>query len=325
MTPRRLRQFLVLVEHAHFGRAAKKLGISQPALSKSIQLLEGALGVKLFDRGTEGVTLTSFGDLLREKCQRLLTAEKDLRRDVALLAGGNIGSLKIALGPFPSMTSGYAGLARLHARHPHLKVTAHVAGWRDVAHQVATGVVDLGLAEISALRGREEFTCEIVGEHEGWLFCRPGHPLLSQKHSLTLAQAVNYPWIAPRIPLRLATHLQATTMGCAGVFDLTTGDFVPAIELDVPMQIMKFIERSDALALGNLSTFEQEFMVGQIVPLTIQDFALRTQYGFIYLKDRSLPPAVELYMEEVRATGVDVRQRESLMISIMKNMNDIGT
>ncbi|QXH74809.1 LysR family transcriptional regulator [Pseudomonas atacamensis] len=325
MTPRRLRQFLVLVENAHFGRAAKELGISQPALSKSIQLLEEELGVKLFDRGNEGVALTAFGQLLREKCQRLLTAEDDLRRDVALLHGGHIGSLKIALGPFPSMTSGYASLARLHARHPHLKVTAHVAGWRDVAHQVATGVVDLGLAEFSALQGREEFAWEMVGQHEGWLFCRPGHPLLSQKHSLTLAKAVDYPWIAPRIPLRLATHLQATTMGCAGVFDLTTGDFVPAIEIDVPMQIMKFIERSDALALGNLSTFEQEFMAGKIVPLTIRDFSVRTKYGFIYLKNRSLPPAVEHYMEEVRVTEVDVRQRESLLMRIIDNMNEIGT
>ena len=40
MTPRRLRQFLALIEHAHFGQAAKALGVSQPALSKSIQLLE---------------------------------------------------------------------------------------------------------------------------------------------------------------------------------------------------------------------------------------------------------------------------------------------
>ncbi len=74
MTPRRLRQFLALIEHAHFGRAAKELGVSQPALSKSIQLLESELGVTLFDRRTEGVVLTAFGQLLREKSRRLLMA-----------------------------------------------------------------------------------------------------------------------------------------------------------------------------------------------------------------------------------------------------------
>ena len=76
MTPRRLRQFLALIEHAHFGRAAKALGVSQPALSKSIQLLENELGVTLFDRRTEGIVLTAFGQLLREKSRRLLWPRK---------------------------------------------------------------------------------------------------------------------------------------------------------------------------------------------------------------------------------------------------------
>ncbi len=316
MTPRRLRQFLALIEHAHFGRAAKALGVSQPALSKSIQLLESELGVTLFDRRTEGVVLTAFGQLLREKSQRLLMAEEDLRRDIALLAGGDIGALKVALGPYPSIASGYASLARLHARHPHIKVTAHVAGWREVAHQVATGAVDLGIAEISTLVGKEEFTCELVGEHEGRLFCRPGHPLLSKRRSLTLAQTLDYPWVASRIPLRLSSHLLPATLGCAGTYEALTGDFVPAIEIDVPMQIVKFVETSNALALGNLSTFEREIIAGEIVPLPIHDLALRTRYGFIYLKERSLPPAVELYMKEVRAVELEICQRESLLAAM---------
>lgn len=316
MTPRRLRQFLALIEHAHFGRAAKALGISQPALSKSIQLLESELGVTLFDRRTDGVILTAFGQLLREKSQRLLVAEEDLRRDIALLAGGDIGALKVALGPYPSITSGYASIARLHARHPQIKVTAHVAGWREVAHQVATGAVDLGIAEISTLQGREEFTCELLGEHVGRLFCRPGHPLLSQKRSPTLAQTLDYPWVASRIPLRLATHLLPATLGCAGAYDPLTGDFVPAIEIDVPMQIVKFVENSNALALGNLSTFEQEIGTGTIVPLPVHDLALRTRYGFIYLKERSLPPAVEVYMQEVRTVEAEICQRERILARV---------
>lgn len=318
MTLTRLRQFLALIEHAHFGRAAKALGVSQPALSKSIQLLERELGVTLFDRRSDGVALTAFGQLLREKSQRLLIAEQDLRRDIALLADGAIGALKVAFGPYPSIISGYAAIARLHARHPHIKVTAHVAGWREVAQQVASGAVDLGIAEISTLQGREELTCELLGEHEGRLFCRPDHPLLVQQQPLTLAQTLDFPWVASRIPLRLATHLLPATLGCAGAYDALTGDFVPAIEIDVPMQIVTFVEHSNALALGNLSTFEREITAGEIVPLPVQDLALRTRYGFIYLKERSLPPAVEVFMHEVKAVEADVRQRESLLIKNME-------
>ncbi|MDF9898586.1 UNVERIFIED_ORG: DNA-binding transcriptional LysR family regulator [Pseudomonas reinekei] len=83
------------------------------------------------------------------------------------------------------------------------------------------------------------------------------------------------------------------------------------------MQIVKFVENSNALALGNLSTFERELSAGEIASLPVQDLALRTRYGFIYLKERSLPPAVEVFMKEVRAVEADVCQRESLLVKIM--------
>lgn len=309
MTPRRLRQFLALIEHAHFGRAARALGVSQPALSKSIQLLEHELGVTLFDRRTDGVVVTAFGRLLQEKSQSLLLAEQDLRRDIALLAGGEIGALKVALGPYPSVTCGYAALARLHARHPQIKVTAHVVGWREVAHQVATGVADLGIAEISTLQGREEFTCELLGEHQGRLFCRPGHPLVAHG-ALSLAQTLDYPWVASRIPLRLARQLLPTSLGSAGEYDVDTGDFVPAIEIDVPMQMVPFVANSNALAVGTLAAFERELKEGEMVSLPLHDQVLRTHYGFISLKERSLSPAVQLYMGEVREVEQQILQRE---------------
>ena len=310
MTPRRLRQFLALIEHAHFGQAAKALGVSQPALSKSIQLLEHELGVTLFDRRTDGVVVTAFGQLLEEKSQSLLLAEQDLRRDIALLASGETGALKVALGPYPSVTCGYAAIARLHARHPQIKVTAHVVGWREVAHQVATGVVDLGIAEISTLQGRDEFTCELLGEHQGRLFCRPGHPLASIR-SLSLAHTLNYPWVASRIPLRLAKHLLPASLGSAGAYDVDTGDFVPAIEIDVPMQMAPFVENSNALAVGTLATFERELRAGEMLSLPIHDLVLRTHYGFISLKERTLAPAVQLYMQQVREVEQQIVERES--------------
>ncbi|MNY21344.1 LysR substrate binding domain protein [compost metagenome] len=165
------------------------------------------------------------------------------------------------------------------------------------------------------MQGRDEFTCELLGEHEGRLFCRPGHPLLAQR-SVTLAQTLDYPWVASRIPLRLASKMLPATLGCAGAYDAVNGDFVPAIEIDVPMQIVKFIEYSNALTLGSMSMFERELLAGEIVCLPVHNVALRTHYGFIYLKERSLPPAVQIYMQAVRAVEEDICQREITLAAI---------
>ncbi|MNP15143.1 LysR substrate binding domain protein [compost metagenome] len=82
------------------------------------------------------------------------------------------------------------------------------------------------------------------------------------------------------------------------------------------MQIVKFIEHSNAITVGSMSMFERELIAGQIVALPVHNVALRTRYGFIYLKERSLPPAVQAYMKEVRAVEEDICQREIKLAAI---------
>ena len=131
ITQLRLQHLIALVKHAHFGRAAEALHISQPTLSKSIQGLESELGVQLLERRHGAVTPTVFGQHVLERAGALLTAEDDLRREIALLANHEIGCLKAALGPYPSVMIGYPGIARLLAKHPKITVAAHVSGWRE--------------------------------------------------------------------------------------------------------------------------------------------------------------------------------------------------
>lgn len=308
ITQRRLLHLLTLVEYGHFGRAAEALNISQPALSKSIQALEAELDVPLVERKSGGVSLTVFGQVVAERSKPLLTVEDDLRREIRLLNEHQIGSLTLAFGPYPSIICGYAGAARLLARHPGITIGMRVSGWHEVAQQVQARTVDLGIAEISALQGNEHFTTELLGEHEGRLFCRPGHPLLNAG-PLTPAMLFEYPWICPRIPGRGSAALPAE-LGAAGTLDPLNGDFVPAIEIDVPMHLETFLHASDALAIGLLSTMESALLAGEVALVPVSGLALHAHYGFIYLRNRSLAPAAKAYMDEVRALEAEIRLKE---------------
>lgn len=168
--------------------------------------------------------------------------------------------------------------------------------------------MNLGIAEISALQGNEHFTTELLGEHEGRLFCRPGHPLLSAG-PLTPAMLFDYPWICPRIPGRGSAALPAE-LGAAGTLDPLNGDFVPAIEIDVPMHLETFLHASDALAIGLLSTMESALLAGEVALVPVSGLALHAHYGFIYLRNRSLAPAAKAYMDEVRALEAEIRLKE---------------
>jgi DNA-binding transcriptional LysR family regulator len=311
ITQRRLRHLLTLVEHAHFGRASEALNISQPALTKSIQALESELGVTLLDRKRGALGLTVFGELVVRRSRALLDGEADMLHEIRLLAGLESGSLKVALGPYPSVVSGYPAIARLLARRPKIGIAARVVSWREVARQVAAREVDLGLAELSGLATDDQFATELVGQHRGRFFCRPGHPVLAHAR-VALPSLLEFPWVASRLPQRIAANLPRS-IGRAGTVDALTGDFVPAIELDVPMQLADLLSGSDALALASLALMERALVAGAVALVPTTGIEFRAAYGFIYLKDRSLTPAALAYMQETRAVEDDIVRREEVL------------
>ena len=100
-----LQHALALERHQNFARAAAALNLSQPSLSRSIAGLEQLLGVPLFDRGPKQVVPTVFGRILLERGAELLRGEGELRREIQLLAGLELGTKS------PGQLAGLIGIA----------------------------------------------------------------------------------------------------------------------------------------------------------------------------------------------------------------------
>ncbi|MFI8456700.1 LysR family transcriptional regulator [Kitasatospora sp. NPDC085464] len=123
---RLVRYFTVVAEYGNFGRAATKLHVAQPALSRQIQRLEAQLGVRLFDRSPQGSSLTDAGQAYLPRARTLLQ-EAEHAADAARAAGRP-----------PGITVGYAeGLVitacvqELRRRHPDGRVRTRHLDWRD--------------------------------------------------------------------------------------------------------------------------------------------------------------------------------------------------
>jgi DNA-binding transcriptional LysR family regulator len=309
ITLARLRQVVTLAEHGAFGKAAATLGISQPALTKSIQTLEAALGVRLFDRHTRGVVLTDFGRLVVSHTRELVAREEELLRDIQLLAGLEVGRLDVALGPYPSMMSGYRAAGRVMAAHPRLQVALHVANWRDVTRAVLDKRTEIGIAELSDAVLNDQLDTELVGQHQARIFCRPGHPVL-RSGDVTLASLLEFPWAYTRVPPRIAAAFPRAPVR-AGRIDEFTGDFVPAVDYDVPMQLAQLVEGNDVLAFGCFTMVESDLESGRLAYLPTPQIEMRGSYGFIFLRNRSLSPAAQAYMQAVRDVERQCVEREA--------------
>lgn len=95
MEIRLLRSFVVLAEERHFGRAAARLHIAQPALSQQLKALEREVGARLLDRSTRRVDLTDAGRLLLQRAREVLAAADRADADLALLVAGRAGRVRL--------------------------------------------------------------------------------------------------------------------------------------------------------------------------------------------------------------------------------------
>lgn len=119
---RHVQAFLAVAQTLHFGRAAKTLGVSQPALSRTIGWLEAELDAPLFDRTTRNVALTPVGRLLAEKAPETIAAFKRLVDEVSRAATGETGHVSVGYmdfainGPLPVL------LKRFREKEPSVGV-----------------------------------------------------------------------------------------------------------------------------------------------------------------------------------------------------------
>jgi DNA-binding transcriptional LysR family regulator len=297
LEPRHLQQVLVLAHHGHFGRAARALGISQPALSRSIQTLELRLGVPLFERTGHGAVLTRVGGRLVERADALLQDLAMLERELRSHGGLTDGFLKVSAGPYPAELSVTPAIGRLVARHPDLSVELRVTHWRQVTEDVRAGVVDLGVAEMSEVRRDDGLEVEAMGTHRLVLFCAAGHPLLGQRREL--GELLAFPWVATKVPPRMAEVFPADT-GRAFSRDSRTGDLVPRILVSDTSLARCVVRDSLAIGAATRSQIQEELDAGSLAVLPFDAPWLRLRYGFILPRGRWRSPAAERLMEEVR-------------------------
>jgi DNA-binding transcriptional LysR family regulator len=119
---RQLRYFLAVADELHFGRAAARLHIAQPALSQQVRALEAELGLQVLERGARGVTLTDAGARLREEALAVVARFDVAVATMARVRDGSIGAVRVGVFSGPVRLRLAAVLSELRRVYPDLEV-----------------------------------------------------------------------------------------------------------------------------------------------------------------------------------------------------------
>ncbi|MGW3124334.1 LysR family transcriptional regulator [Streptomyces sp. NPDC001107] len=143
MDLRSLRYFVAVAEEGHIGRAANRLHMTQPPLSRAIRQLEDELGALLFERTPKGVTVTPAGKVLYDETGALLGRADRIRRRVAAAAG----TAPLAVGTLADAAEQVGGrlVPLFRARYPHVHVSIHESDLGDPTAGLRAGLVDVAI------------------------------------------------------------------------------------------------------------------------------------------------------------------------------------
>jgi len=194
MELRHLRYFVAVGEDQHYGRASRRLGVAQPALSRQIKDLENEIGFKLFDRMPRGVRLSAAGELFMADARRILQEVGEATARAARVARGQSGTLRIGFAENASWHGVVPdSFRRFREQHPDVVLQLQPAASLEQLAAIRSGRLDAGFVNFMA-KADGDLDQLSVGRQQVELALPKRHPLTRLK-KLRLRDLTDAPFI----------------------------------------------------------------------------------------------------------------------------------
>ena len=225
-----LRLVAEICERGSIGKAAQALGISQPTLSKTLARLEDQLGQVLFQRGRGGsATPTIFGVHISARTREILQWSDQLAREIELLAGGEIGRVRMGVGPGAKALLMPGLVTRILDRFPQLHLDVDVLASDELYDRLISRQLDLVVGHFSPMLNFPDMRVVPLVDEPGASIVRTGHPLtaipditwedsLKYPHVSTVKYKTYAPYFSEGLPAdseRILTTVRTSDMECA--------------------------------------------------------------------------------------------------------------
>jgi DNA-binding transcriptional LysR family regulator len=300
MDLRRLKHLVALADERHFGRAASRVHLSQPAFSRSIQAAESELGLQLFDRDMQEITCTSAGHFVIERARKLLFDSRCLERDVGLYRERLMGDLAFGVGPFPAVSLVPRLMTELRTRYPGINSRVEVNNWKYLLEHLRTEELDFFVADIRNVPRAHDLSIQNIGRQQAGFYVRKDHPLLQRKR-VAPADILPYGLASVRLPPEISRLLTR-------LFGLEEGTRLPiAVECDDLHLLKRVALTTDTVVAASIDAVVEEIANGSLLLLSVSGIPDQfSEMGVVSLKGRSHSPtaafAVNFLREQVASS-----------------------
>ncbi len=284
--------------HRSLLKASRALGVTQPALTRSLQEVEEILGGRVFDRHARGARLTPFGTVVCTAARRMLAEINRLDRDLDRLAAGGTGV--VTLGALPPAAVGLLPslLAQVRLRAPDIHVQLAQGHWEDLLPLLAEGELDMIMGRLHQPQAPDEIVREILYFEPFYIMARSGHPLF-KKPSLEAADLRYYRFVLPVMSKRVEQEIE-TALSTLGLSDAV------AFRSSSVAFLREFVQTSDNLTISPPLTMGADFQRGTICRIPFDVPGPPRPAGVALLRGRPLSHAARVFLDIMRAHSGDL-------------------
>lgn len=286
-----IRNAVTLHEFGHFGKAAKFLNLSQPALSRSITALEEKLGARLFERRTKPLKATEFGQFFFERAIPLLSSADEFVKQLGEAGSIVYPNLRIGSGPYPAETIVTSAVQRFSQAHKLVRIELRIRGAEELVSLLnSDDRLDFFIAEISMLGNYRNLVITPLGKPGVALLVRAGHPILRER--IDLEAIFRYPLaVSHPIPARLMNPILAIWKNIPE----SERHPIPAVECSSVSIAKQLTRETDMVGAMPLSSAASEIERGELIPLSAEPW-MHLNYGIVHLKEKPLNQQAQAFI-----------------------------
>jgi DNA-binding transcriptional LysR family regulator len=295
MNPHRLRYFATVARLCNFGKAAQEMNMSQPALSRQIQILESELGTTLFSRENKHVELTETGKLLLERSAALLEDIQQLKLDISKLE--KRVSNHLTIGAIQSAIDNWLAsrVANARQRFPEATIVLREFTSPDIVDRVRRGYLDIGVVGSLPMGSGVKVAARI---HEGFYVLLSSSHRLARKPHVRLEELAGEMQVQFRNGYLIRDSVDASLKKAGVCLDV-------GAEVDSISAIRAFVSAASHISILPEFTARNCRKDGSIAAIPIIDIDLVRTIYVIHHSGRKLSPLAQNFLREVQSPRLD--------------------
>ncbi len=290
-----LRDVLAVADHGSIRAAGRRLGTTQPAITRSIREIEQELGVSLFERHAKGVRLTDMGRAFVRRAEAVQSEVRRAHEEINQLKGSTTGEVSVALSTATIMSIMPRAMTSFRRKYPDAVLKVHESFFQPIEKDLLSGRIDLYVGPLDPTTGAPQLMIEPLFENHRLIVARKGHPLAGATSVDALAGAR---WVRPT----LSTHI---TEGDFEEMFARAGLPRPNIVLNAPSALahMLAVVNSDLLTVVPRQWIDLPLLAGVLEPLPLPPLSA-APIAIVRRKDMPLTPIAEYLCDMMRRVGV---------------------